>query len=50
MPMSEIKGLETLRQEIDLIDREIHALLNRRARCAEQVAHSKLADYRSQHG
>jgi len=48
--MSDIKALETLRRDIDQIDREIHSLLNRRAQCAEQVAHSKLADYQRQHG
>jgi chorismate mutase/prephenate dehydratase len=48
--MSKSKSLETLRQEIDLIDRQVHSLLNQRAKCAEQVAHSKLADYRTEHG
>jgi len=48
--MPDNKSLETLRQEIDQIDREVHALLNRRALCAQQVASSKLADYQRQHG
>lgn len=38
------KTLDSLRQDIDRIDRAIHELLNERAVCAQQVAEVKLAD------
>jgi chorismate mutase/prephenate dehydratase len=37
--------LNTLRQSIDSIDSQIHDLLNKRARCAQQVAEVKLAEF-----
>ena len=47
--MSESKtspvDLNTLRKDIDSIDTQIHELLNRRARCAQQVAEVKLAEF-----
>ncbi len=36
--------LQRIRAEIDAVDREIQALLNRRARCAQQVAEVKRAE------
>ncbi len=39
--MSEAQELEQLRQSIDSIDRQIHELINQRARCAQQVAEVK---------
>ena len=39
--MDEASELNKLRQQIDAIDSEIHALLNRRAGCAQQVAEVK---------
>lgn len=38
------EGLAALRERIDALDTQILALLNERARCAEQVAHTKLAE------
>ena len=38
------KNLDDVREEIDSIDREIQELINRRARCAEDVADMKLAE------
>ncbi len=38
------KNLDEVREEIDSIDREIQELINRRARCAEEVADIKLAE------
>ncbi|MEB4590328.1 prephenate dehydratase [Candidatus Thiothrix sp. Deng01] len=37
-------GLAALRERIDSLDTQILALLNERARCAEEVAHTKLAE------
>jgi chorismate mutase/prephenate dehydratase len=37
------KGLQTFRDRIDTIDERIHELLNERARCAQEVGASKLA-------
>jgi chorismate mutase/prephenate dehydratase len=48
--MTEPKTLDQLRQDIDNIDQEIHALINRRAKCAEQVAETKLKDFEQQNG
>ena len=39
--MDEQSELNKLRQQIDAIDSEIHALLNRRAGCAQEVARVK---------
>ena len=36
--------LQEIRAEIDAVDREIQALLNRRARCAQRVAEVKRAE------
>jgi chorismate mutase / prephenate dehydratase len=38
------RSLEEVRADIDAIDLEIQALINRRARCAQRVADIKLAD------
>ncbi len=38
------KTLDALRVEIDEIDRSLHSLLNKRAKCAQQVAEVKLAE------
>ena len=38
-------NLSDLRQAIDSIDSQIHELLNRRARCAQQVAEVKLREF-----
>ena len=38
------RSLEQVRADIDAIDREIQALLSRRARCAQRVADIKLAE------
>jgi chorismate mutase/prephenate dehydratase len=43
-PESGARSLEDVRASIDGIDREIQALINRRARCAQQVAEIKLAE------
>ncbi|MDD5393869.1 MAG: prephenate dehydratase [Thiothrix sp.] len=37
-------GLAALRERIDAIDTQILGMLNERARCAEEVAHTKLAE------
>lgn len=42
--MEKDKALEQVRAEIDAIDREIQALINRRAECAQQVAEIKMAE------
>lgn len=42
--MSDSKDLDQVREEIDSIDREIQALINRRAGCAQDVANIKMAD------
>jgi chorismate mutase/prephenate dehydratase len=39
-----LRELEQVRADIDAIDREIQALINRRARCAGEVAEIKLRD------
>lgn len=38
------RELQQVRDEIDSIDREIQGLINRRARCAQEVADIKMAD------
>ncbi|MFA7555126.1 MAG: prephenate dehydratase [Spongiibacteraceae bacterium] len=48
--MSKGTNLDTLRQEIDAIDAEIHQLINRRAKCAERVAETKLKQYAAENG
>ncbi|MEE4661251.1 MAG: prephenate dehydratase [Halieaceae bacterium] len=42
--MSEPRDLKQVRDEIDAIDQEIQALINRRARCAQEVADIKMAE------
>jgi chorismate mutase/prephenate dehydratase len=39
----EVQALGELREQIDLIDRQLHTLLNERARCAQKVADVKQA-------
>ena len=39
--LTQEEKLAQIRQEIDVIDRQIHALLNQRARCAQSVAEVK---------
>jgi chorismate mutase / prephenate dehydratase len=40
--MSEEQALQTVRQQIDEIDRQIQQLLNKRTQCAQEVAHIKV--------
>ena len=42
--MAEKFDLQAIRVRIDALDTQILELLNERARCAEQVAHAKLAE------
>ena len=42
--MADEQDLKAVREAIDGIDREIQALINRRARCAQQVAEIKLGE------
>ena len=42
--MADERDLDQVRADIDAIDREIQALLNRRAECAQRVADIKLAE------
>ncbi|MCP4212991.1 MAG: prephenate dehydratase, partial [Halieaceae bacterium] len=42
--MEKDKALEQVRADIDAIDRDIQALINRRAECAQQVAEIKMAE------
>jgi chorismate mutase/prephenate dehydratase len=42
--MNDEKDLDHVREEIDSIDQQIQALINRRAGCAQEVADIKLAD------
>jgi chorismate mutase/prephenate dehydratase len=42
--MADERDLDEVRADIDAIDRELQALLNRRAECAQRVADIKLAD------
>lgn len=48
--MAENKDLDQLRQEIDLIDTQIHRLINQRAECAERVASTKLKEFSAENG
>jgi chorismate mutase/prephenate dehydratase len=48
--MSEKKDLDSLRDQIDKIDTEIHTLINRRAECAQQVAETKLEAFKAENG
>jgi chorismate mutase/prephenate dehydratase len=42
--MADERDLEQVRADIDAIDRELQALINRRAGCAQRVAEIKLAE------
>ena len=42
--MSEPRDLKEVREDIDTIDQEIQSLINRRARCAQEVADIKMAE------
>lgn len=42
--MTDERTLEEVRADIDAIDREVQALINRRAECAQRVAEIKLAE------
>lgn len=44
-PSDKTVDLNALRQDIDSIDSQIHELLNRRARCAQQVAEVKQREF-----
>lgn len=48
--MSKNKDLEQLREDIDVVDQQIHALINRRAVFAQQVAEAKLRAYAEDNG
>ncbi|MFT4615034.1 MAG: chorismate mutase/prephenate dehydratase [Bacteroidia bacterium] len=45
--MADERDLEQVRADIDAIDRELQALINRRAGCAQRVAEIKLAEARA---
>ncbi len=45
--MADDRDLDQVRADIDAIDRELQALLNRRAGCAQRVAEIKLAEARA---
>ncbi|MBN7798931.1 prephenate dehydratase [Parahaliea mediterranea] len=45
--MADTRTLEQVRADIDAIDQEIQALLNRRAQCAQRVADIKLEEVRA---
>lgn len=42
--MADTRNLDQVREDIDAIDQEIHALVNRRATCAQRVADIKMAE------
>lgn len=44
VPAGKAGALDCIRERIDDIDRRIHDLLNERARCAQQVGHSKRSE------
>ncbi len=48
--MADDRDLEQVRADIDAIDREIQALINRRAGCAQRVADIKMAQVQAQGG
>lgn len=48
--MADSKSLDDLRREIDALDLKIHELINQRARCAQQVAETKLREYEAENG
>tara|TARA_R110002072_G_scaffold172731_2_gene327146 strand:- start:8335 stop:9453 length:1119 start_codon:yes stop_codon:yes gene_type:complete len=47
--MADSRNLEQVRADIDAIDQEIQALINRRAQCAQRVADIKLAEVAQAH-
>jgi chorismate mutase/prephenate dehydratase len=47
---NQLGELELLRVEIDDIDEQLHALINRRATCAQRVAETKLREYIAENG
>lgn len=47
--MADSRNLEQVRADIDAIDQEIQALINKRAQCAQRVADIKLADVAAAH-
>ena len=40
--MSEMDGLQGLREQIDALDRQLQTLISERARCAQQVGAIKI--------
>ncbi len=48
--MPDTPDLDQLRQQIDEIDVQIHQLINQRAKCAEQVADTKLKAFTAENG
>lgn len=46
----ELPTLEQLRERIDSVDQQLHALLSQRARFAQQVAEVKLREFRASNG
>lgn len=48
--MADSKSLDQLRKEIDALDVQLHELINRRARRAQQVAETKLREYEASNG
>ena len=47
--MADTRDLEQVRADIDAIDQDVQALLNRRAECAQRVAAIKLAEAMAAH-
>ena len=47
--MADSRNLEQVRADIDVIDQDIQALINKRAQCAQRVADIKLADVAAAH-
>ena len=42
--MTDTRDLDQVRADIDAIDQEIQALINRRAECAQRVAEIKMSE------
>lgn len=47
--MSEQKQLQTIREKIDQLDKQIQSLINERARCAQEVAQIKVKSGETEH-
>ena len=47
--MADTRDLEQVRADIDAIDQDIQALINRRAECAQRVAEIKMAEVAAAH-